>query len=271
MSCLGPYYLPQPPRAWNRVQNQCTYFTGSPPATVRVPLLGITVPFSALAYQTALINKGNVLQYKKNSSNLTKQQRYSQIAKGKWTNRTTTWATQSDKYSNPNTKSLKRVGTENITLDGIPTNLPITCPLSPGYDPAAPVVILNSGNLICNTTENICTGETVTQPANRLFNPTSASDVPGPIQELYWNDRIQTWYPRQNLTMNNSTDKWPYNAKFILPVDGYKPPDTITTIPDQPDLLAAISGDKSVELIWVPPLYDGGTPIIEYIINYDVI
>ena len=262
MSCLGPYYLPKPPRAWNRVQNQCTYFTGSPPATIQVPLLGITVPFSALAYQTALINKGNVLQYKKNSSNLTKQQRYSQIAKGKWTNRTTTWATQSDKYSNPNTTSLKRVGSENITLNGGTTNLPVTCPVVPIIDniilpvisnvpinpdalfipplpndntniniipvvpvdiPAAPTVILNLGNLICNTTENICTGETETHPANRLFNPTSASDVPGPIQELYWNDRIQTWYPRQNLTMNNSTDKWPYNAKFILPVDGFTP------------------------------------------------
>jgi hypothetical protein len=258
MSCLGPYYLPIPPRAWSRVQDQCTYFTGDPPRTVQAPLLGNTISFSALAYQTALINKGNVLQYKKNSSNLTKKQRYAQIAKGKWTNRTTTWATQTDKYTNPNTNHLKRVGTENITLNGTTTNLPITCPTSPIIDnnilppisnvpinpdalfipplpdnptniipgvpaiiPTLPEVILNLGNLICNTTENKCTGETKSQPANRLFNPTSDSDVPGPIKELYWNDRIQTWYPKQRLTMNNSTDKWPYNAKLILPVDGF--------------------------------------------------
>ena len=101
MSCLGPYYLPIPPREWSRVQNQCTYFTGEPPKTINVPLLGSTVPFPLLYYQVALINKGNVLQYKKNSSNLTNAQRYSQIAKGMWTNRNTTWATQSDKYSNP--------------------------------------------------------------------------------------------------------------------------------------------------------------------------
>lgn len=260
MSCLGPYYLPIPPRAWSRVQNQCSY-SSSPPSTVKLPLLGITIPFSALAYQTALINKGNVLQYKKNSSNLTKQQRYSQIAKGMWTNRTTTWATQSDKYTNPNTNSLKRVGYENITLNGA-TNLPISCPKPfpinnnvlppisnvpinpnalivpplpnpntnsnvlpnvPVDIPILPEVIADLGNLLCNTVENICTGETVSQPSNRFLNPTSDSDVPGTIIELYWNNRIQTWYPRQRLTMNNSTDKWPYNAKGILPVEGYKP------------------------------------------------
>jgi len=204
MSCLGPFYNPVPPREWSRVQNQCTYLTGSPPTTINVPLLGITVPFNALAYQVALINKGNVLQYKKNSSNLTKNQRYSQIAKGMWTNRNTTWATQSDKYSNPNTQSLKRVGAETILVNGIP--------------------IPDGGNLLCNVTENPITGETVVQPANQNYHPTSDSDVPGRIQQLYWNERIQTWYPRQRYTMNNSTDKWPINSKAIFPVDGFTPP-----------------------------------------------
>jgi hypothetical protein len=259
-SCLGPYYLPIPPREWYRVQNECSLNTADPPTTVNVPLIGITVPYQLGFYYTSQINKGNILQYKKNSSNLTKQQRYSQIAKGMWTNRNTTWATQSDRYTNPNTQSLKRVNAINITLNETETLAPITCPkietpvynslpvtpalpsnmnpvippppptpgeptnfipVVPNPTPVPPVVIPDLGNLLCNTMENLCTGETFTQPANQNYHPTSDSDVPGPIEYLYWNEGIQTWYPRQRYTMNNSTDKWPYNAKFIFPVNGF--------------------------------------------------
>lgn len=260
MSCLGRLYSPNPTREWSRVQNSCSFTTEEPPKTVRLPLLNITVPYSSVAYYAALLKKGNVLQYKSNSSSLTKQQRYSQIAKGMWTNRNTTWATQSDSYSNPNTLSLKRTGTVNITTDGTATNLPITCPVIPvinnpglpsnvsgtgknpilpppppppkkdpaipnggipsvpGDIPEGPTVIKDLGNLICNTTENECTGQTTTQLANKFFHPTTDSDVPGRIQELYWNPRIQTWYPKERLTMNNSTNKWPENSKFIFPI-----------------------------------------------------
>ena len=253
MSCLGPCYLPVPTREWSRVQNSCTYFTGSPPETVKVPLIGTTIPFSALAYQVALINKGNVLQYKKNSSNLSKQQIYTQIAKGMWTNRNTTWATQSLTYTNPNIQHLKRVGgvvigdvnnicpspplennnilppisyTPNNDNPLIPPRATIKNPTNiihivPIDTPMNNVAILDFGNLLCNTTENICTGETVTQPANSNWHPTTDSDVPGTIQELYWNASIQTWYPKQRLTMNNSTDKWPYNSKAIRNIDIY--------------------------------------------------
>jgi len=264
MSCLGPYYKPIPPREWSRVQAPCSLVTDNPPETISVPLIGITVPYTLGFYYAAQINKGNVLQYKKNSSNLTNSQVYSQIAKGMWTNRNTTWATQSQTYTNPNTQSLKRVGGINITTTGIETNRPINCPqlnniinnilpqknpipsnnnpiippppppnpagsstfipAVPFPAPVVPVVIPDLGSLVCNTTENPCTGETKSQPANQNFHPSSDSDVPGPIVELYWNERIQTWYPRQRLTMNNSTDKWPYNAKFIFPVNGFVPP-----------------------------------------------
>ena len=69
MSCLGPYYKPVPPREWSRVQNECTSFTGEPPTTIELPLIGITVPYTAAFYYADLLRKGNVLQYKKNSSN----------------------------------------------------------------------------------------------------------------------------------------------------------------------------------------------------------
>jgi hypothetical protein len=260
MSCLGNTYNPVPTREWSRVQNQCTYFNPIPPSsTLFIPLLGIEVPYETAYYYTALLNKGNVLQYKNNSSQLTKKQRYSKIATAQWTNRTTTWATQSDKYTNPNTNSLKRVGNTNITLDGTTTNLPITptcippiipdnpnlppiiggggnpsnpvIPPPPPPDagggtniipdvpidgPITPIVIPNNGNLICNAIVNPCTGETMVNKANQTFYPTTDSDVPGPIQYLYWNPRIQTWYPKQRLTMSNSGNKWPYNSKFIF-------------------------------------------------------
>lgn len=76
MSCLGPTYNPRPPREWSRFSTPCTALTSS------------ITPQNA--YNLAMLAKGNVLQYKKNSSNITKNQRYSQIARGSWTNRNTT-------------------------------------------------------------------------------------------------------------------------------------------------------------------------------------
>jgi len=314
MSCLGPCYLPVPPRQWSRVQNSCAYDTESPPETIKVPLIGTTIPFSALAYQTALINKGNVLQYKKNSSNLNKQQIYTQIAKGMWTNRNTTWATQSQTYSNPNTQHLKRIGGEFITVNGevnticpvIPpktndilpsikytrnNNNPVIPPpptvinptnIIPVVEPDAPnnnIAILDFGNLLCNTTENICTGETKTQPANSNWHPTTDSDVPGTIQELYWNARIQTWYPKQRLTMNNSTDKWPQGAKFIgvantrcpIPVPVPVPPIPTPPIPileyPPPIIISVIPTIDTATINWINKETVDINTVSEYIIT----
>lgn len=220
MSCFGLCYNPQPPRDWSRVQGFCDY----PQTTVAVsPLSNEMVSYQQYQYDMALLRKGNILQYKRNSSNLTKQQRYSKIARGKWTNRTTTWATQSQIYTNPNIKSLKRVGAINITADDqLPTDLPITCP--PNI--TEPIVIQDGGHLVCNVQENICTGETIEHKGSRTCNLTTDSDVPGKISELCWNNRIQTWYPRQRLTMSNSANKWPVNSKAIFPIPPCNSPPT---------------------------------------------
>jgi hypothetical protein len=115
MSYPNYYYLPQPPREWSRVENSCPTYNNY--------------------YEAQMIKKGNILQYKKNSGNLTNAQLYSRIAKGQWVNRNTTWSNQSTRgYTNPNTNSLKRVGATNIAIDPItgqilgPTIEPITCP-----------------------------------------------------------------------------------------------------------------------------------------------
>jgi len=88
MSCLGNSYNPVPPREWNRYENRC-------------------VGFSLNQYKLPAYIKGNILQYKKNSSNFTKNQTYASIVKGNWVNGKKVWATQTEKYTNPNINLLK--------------------------------------------------------------------------------------------------------------------------------------------------------------------
>lgn len=120
MACLipTPLYFPVPTREWSRVQGICTY-----------PNTNTNTNSNALNPDIQMREKGNILQYKQNSGNLSQKQKYSLIAQGKWVNRNTTWATQSTRgYTNPNVQSLQRVGGTNTTLDGTPTTLPVTCP-----------------------------------------------------------------------------------------------------------------------------------------------
>lgn len=284
MSCFNSQcYLPQPPRAWFRVQNSCSLVndTNTSPANsnplVRVPYTNKEVPNSQLGYELALINKGNILQYKINSSNLTKNLRYSKIAKGQWTNRTKTYAAQNDRgYTNPNVHNLLRVGGQNVTLAGAQTGAPVTCPtilqqiynmlpsqvsggtqdqtIPPPVPPTPagqavivptvpvpivePVVIQDFGNLVCGTSENVCTGEIIQPILLDNCHPTTDSDVPGPIQPLCWNDGNPTWYPRQQYVMNNSTDKWPVNAPLSSAV---KP---------VPPILSVVTGATNYTLSW---------------------
>jgi len=189
-------YNPQPPRVWNRVQHECSTINDSSNNNNTIP--------NEIDKQMLL--KGNVLQYKKNSANLTKNQRYSKIAKGQWTNRTKTWATQSQTYSNPNTSNLLRV---NYSKLPVPFNaiLPLDCSAN---------FIKDGGSLICNKVADPCTDVVIKTTNNPLCYSTTDSDVPGPPQQLCWNNRTQTWYPRQNLTMNNSTNKWPEGYKGFV-------------------------------------------------------
>jgi hypothetical protein len=246
MSCLGPNYSPMPPREWSRFENRCA------------------LNISPTEFRTVeMLKKGNILQYKKNSSNLTKKQVYSKIATGMWTNRTTTWATQTESYTNPNTNSLKRVGYTNIdisgpipvpTVDGltcskpiIPTNnsLPIVpvipnpnpppvipeqstskdvSPIIPNIQPKSiptSIVIPDAGNLLCNISENICTGEIIDRTVFQKCYPTSDSDVPGPIEYLCYNTGLPTYYPKTKLTYGTSDNKWPQGAKFIRSAVAY--------------------------------------------------
>jgi len=206
MSCLGPGYDPVPPRAWSRVQNRCAFDT-SYSGESYIPIIKKTVPSQQVAYELDVLAKGNILQYKKNSSNLTQKQRYSQIAKGMWTNRTKTWATQSQIYTNPNTTSLQRVG--YTTIPNTNRNLnPV--PYCNNAD------IKDGGSLVCTRTVNPCTDEVIQVTTTVGCTPTSASDVPGPITYLCYNKGLPTYYPKQRYIMTNGLNKWPINYKLFV-------------------------------------------------------
>ena len=78
-----------------------------------------------------------------------------------------------------------------------------------------PIVIADGGSLICNTVENICTGQVLSQTSQNFCNLTSSSGVPGPERLLCFNSGLQTWYPRQRLTMGSSGNKFPVNYPLL--------------------------------------------------------
>lgn len=222
-------YLPQPPRAWSRVQSipYCTdpFVPNTIKYTVYVPLTKQTITPAQADLEDKILYKGNILQYKKNSSNLTKRQRYALIAKGAWINQKKSYATQSLTYTNPNTSALLRVNSVAVPPNDITGSInnssgayqynvpnPFGCPS---------VDIVDGGTLICNTLANPCTNQLIkTYPTKKCFSIT-ASDVPGfsnpnVIKNLCWNPRLNTWYPRARLTMSNSGNKWPQNYKFFV-------------------------------------------------------
>jgi hypothetical protein len=228
-------YLPVPPRAWTRVQNQCTYINPDTSYnSIFIPLTGQTVsPIEALYYDKQQY-KGNILQYKGNSAGLTKNQRYAQLAKGNGPNRTKVFATQSQTYTNPNTSGLLRVNTKNYpfpnNIVGEPNN-----PAGPfQYNVQSPFgcasnTVKDGGNLVSGTYEDQCTGEIIIkkiQSATKCF-PTYCSGVPGAIENLCWNSKQQTWFPRQRLYMNNSGNKWPEGYKGF--VSAIRPPTPFIT------------------------------------------
>jgi hypothetical protein len=232
MSCLAPNYNPNPTRVWSRVQNPCTF----------VDNRNISQVVNYYEEQQ-MFAKGNILQYKANSSNLTKTQKFSLIAKGKWTNRTTTWSSQTETYTNPNTRNQLRV---NSTLIPISTfqasqtckticnntvykpylNLPLSKqeldnqvintfssnnPCSTGY-------IEDGGTLIVNKIADPCTKKIIKQTfvPGIICSLSTSSNIPGPAVPLCWNKNIAPWYPKQRYIMTNSGNKWPVNYKGLV-------------------------------------------------------
>lgn len=156
----GDCYNPEPPRLWNRLENNCSYDSQNIQniqnnTTVTLPLVDISVPYSEYDIWMSYLNKGNVLQYKKNAANFTKNQIFTRIVNNLWVNRNTSWATQNmtTGYTNPNSLSLKRVGNyENIAIRKSDnsilgkTILPVTC--KPNKDSTTNYVLPDSNPII---------------------------------------------------------------------------------------------------------------------------
>jgi hypothetical protein len=217
-------YNPMPSRVWSRVQNKCTFIAPGLPDqyTVYIPLTGKTLSQAQANYEDKLLYKGNILQYKGNSAQLTKSQKYSQLSRCAGPNRTKVFATQSQIYTNPNTTGLLRTGFQTYTypneIVGAPNNIsgPFQYNVTNPND-CSSNAIQEGGILVCGTYANPCSGEIyVNSNTNAVVcNPAAASNVPGPGY-LCWNKKVQTWFPRQRYFMNNSADKWPTNYKGLV-------------------------------------------------------
>jgi hypothetical protein len=241
-------YNPIPPRVWSRVQAQCTYTVlDSSYNSVYIPILNQTVSLAQANSLEKNLYKGNILQYKANSSRLTKNQRYSQISKGLWCNRTKVFATQSQTYSNPNKTGLLRVNYTTLPypnqIVGNPNN--ISGPFQynvPNPSGCPTTAVQEGGNLVCGTYVNPCTGnviQTIPQPSI-ICNSSTASDVPGMPVNLCWTPKFQSFFPKNNLTMNNSLSKWP---------EGYK--GFVSAVTPMPPILSLdTSTNTTVTLSW---------------------
>lgn len=207
---LNPGYNPNPPRIG---------FRSSTCNTLYPDVTNIITP-----EQQDLIKqqyKGNILQYKGNSSNYSKKMIYSKIIQGTWTNRKKSYASQGVKYTNPNTHFFTQSGNSNILLNGVSTNEQITCPPYSNLiyynsnQRANPSngVISNGGVFNCNKQENPCSGYVkVSAPINYCFS-TSCSDVPGRETFLCYKSTNNSYYPKPKRVMTNVGGKFPINYK----------------------------------------------------------
>jgi hypothetical protein len=227
-------YNPKPPRAWSRVQHSCTFtIPNNTYNSIYIPLTNQTVSLAQANIEDKIQYKGNILQYKNNSSKITKNQKYAQISKSLWSNRTKVYATQSQTYTNPNTTSLKRINSNYIPFPnqivGSPNN--ISGPFQ--YGQPNPYgcntnLLEDGGSLLCNAVVNPCTKQTIENFKTQQCYPTYCSDVPGPIIDLCYNPKLNTYFPRNRYTMSNSGNKWPEGYKGF--VSAIKPVAPILTL-----------------------------------------
>jgi hypothetical protein len=231
-------YLPNPPRAWSRVENNinCTDPLVPPLGkyNVFIPLTNQTVVPGVANYQAKVLYKGNILQFKNNSSNLSKKQQYSQIAKGFGSSRKKSYATQSTTYTNPNNSSLYRVNSVSIPMQNqIPGSIgnpagPYQTTIQNPFD-CNTDTIEEGGALICGTLADPCSNTLLKQGRVQQCASITSSDVPGfgvpgITQELCWNNKLSVFIPRQRRTMSNSGNKWPTNYKAFVSATTPIPP-----------------------------------------------
>lgn len=116
-----PYTSLPPPLSneWNRFSNRIFLYTPNPQAI----------------YQKIANRKAYTLLHRQNASQLPAKLKYAAIAKGMWTNRKTSWASQSVQHTttNPNVNQFLRVNkayldmTTGANIEQIQTIIPTSC------------------------------------------------------------------------------------------------------------------------------------------------
>lgn len=232
-ACLAKNYLPVPPRDWTRANSLSFYYLNNyRDDLIYIPRLDKYVTPSEAGIISKMFVKGNVLQYPANRTFLTKQVKFSKIVRGLWNQRKKSWASQSSGVTNPNVSQLYRANSEvnpnnengeirfsecvkrkrdetsfptgtkvsdGINFPNIPNPLPQ--PTSTDVFPIfkEPVElnfsIINGGNLVACSSENLCSGAVKRQVKNIGCYPTSDSDVPGPIINLCYPNNIELTLP----------------------------------------------------------------------------
>lgn len=208
-------YNPVPTRVWSRVQGVCTEAQLDAPNSDALST-------AETQYLLQVLYKGNILQYKKNSAMLTRNQRYARVARGYSCTRNHSFATQTQTYTNPNTLGLFRAFERTYpypnNVVGAPNN-----PAGP-FEPNVPSpnqcstnAVSDGGILVAGTYADPCTNEVIRQLPNDpiVCSSMSASDVPG-TGYLCWDKRMETFYPRYNYTNNNSGTKWPEGYRAFV-------------------------------------------------------
>lgn len=231
-------YLPPSPNLWSRVQNSITFPLPETDYTqTYVPLINQTVSLEEANYYNKLLYKGNILQYKANSFQISKKQKYSKLAQGLGPSRTKTFATQTQTYSNPNTNSLLRVNSTQLpnSVSG-PFQYNVPSP----FDCSSNSIEIG-GNLVCGIYTNPCSKEILkmSNTSSQTCFPNYCSNVPGPFTFLCWNSKSATYFPRQRRVMSNSLNKWP---------QGYK--GFVSSISAAPPILSFTQDTNSVILSW---------------------
>jgi hypothetical protein len=171
-------YIPKP----SRVQNPCIFATNTPYTDAFIPEKTENLPPAEAILRNKELYKAVVLKNTNNTSRITKNQKYAQIAKCLGPSRTKTFGTQSQTYSNPNTTNLTRVGYTvadyNNQIVGKPNNFagPFQINIPNPYG-CLTTGIEQGGNLLCDLYGNPCSGGLAEN--NKPEPPTLVSANPG--------------------------------------------------------------------------------------------
>lgn len=263
MACDGRTYIPNPPRAWSRVRLDCGYdnltiveyykylmkkkgnvlqYKKNSACFTRNQIYSKIAQDNWTNRNTTWATQNERGYTNPNNNNLRRDNANNIIISGTGIVETTLPIT-CPTIPNNNTNVLPNNETGQGDEGSNPVLPPVKSqtggggnilPPTPNSDEIEdPIVVQDNGTLICNIIENPCTSFSQTKQANEFYHPTTDSDVPGKIELLYWNDGVQTWYPRYNYSINTSDNKWPNTSGT----------------PEDPTYIAAVAYDNNGNII----------------------